>query len=75
MKQIIKTIAFGMLLGSAIFLVPFLFKFILVMMVIGLFFKMIIGQRRRHFVNRFEMQHFNYAHVVPIDNQWHQPYP
>lgn len=46
MKQIIKTIAFGMLLGSAIFLVPFLFKFILVMMVIGLFFKMIIGQRR-----------------------------
>ena len=73
MKQIFKAIAFGILLGAAVFFVPFIFKFILGLMVIGLFLKMIFGRRRRHFANRFQEFNSNYSPIVPIDNQWYKP--
>ncbi|MDQ1140960.1 hypothetical protein [Pedobacter agri] len=73
MKQILKTIAFGIVLGTAVFFVPFIFKFILALMVIGFTFGMIFTGRRRHFVNRFERFDSNYSPIVPIDNQWYKP--
>lgn len=74
MKKILKTIAFGMILGTALFFVPFIFKFLLVVMVIGLMFKLISGgRRRRHFMNRFEEFGYHPAQVIPIDNQWYKP--
>ncbi|RZK17487.1 MAG: hypothetical protein EOO86_12515 [Pedobacter sp.] len=73
MKQILKTIAFGIVLGTAVFFVPFIFKFILAVMVIGFMARMIFGQSRRRFVNRFEPFNSNYAPIIPIDNQWYKP--
>ncbi|WP_231425566.1 hypothetical protein [Pedobacter sp. Leaf250] len=73
MKQIIKAIAFGILLGATVFFVPFIFKFILGLMVIGLFFKLAFSRRRRRFINRFEGFDHHYSPIVPIDNQWYKP--
>lgn len=73
MKQILKTIAFGIVLGTAVFFMPFVFRFILAVMVIGFMFRMIFGHRRRRFINRFEQFSSNYVPVVPIDNQWYRP--
>lgn len=73
MKQILKTIAFGIVLGTAVFFVSFIFKFILALMVLGFTFRMIFKGRRRHFGNRFESFDSNYSPIVPIDNQWYKP--
>ncbi|RDC56856.1 hypothetical protein DU508_06545 [Pedobacter chinensis] len=74
MKQILKTITFGIILGATAFFIPFIFKFILALMIIGFVFKMILGGgRRRHFANRFEGFDHNYSPIVPIDNQWYKP--
>lgn len=74
MKKILKTIAFGIILGTALFFVPFIFKFLLAATAIGLMFKLIGGgRRRRHLMNRFEAFGYHPAEVIPIDNQWYKP--
>ena len=73
MKQILKTIAFGIVLGAAVFFMPFIFKFILAVMAIGFIFKMIFRSRRRPFINGFHGFDSNYSPIVPIDNQWYKP--
>lgn len=74
MKQILKSIGFGIVLGAVAFFIPFIFKFILAVMIIGFVFRMIFrGGRRRHFANRFEGFGNNYSSIVPIDNQWYKP--
>jgi hypothetical protein len=74
MKQIIKSIGFGIVLGAVAFFIPFIFKFIFALMIIGVVSRMILrGRRRRHFVNRFEGFGNYYAPIVPIDNQWYKP--
>lgn len=74
MKQILKTIGFGIVLGAVAFFIPFIFKFIFAVIIIGFVFKMIFrGGRRRHFASRFEGFGNNYSPIVPIDNQWYKP--
>ncbi|MFC4211660.1 hypothetical protein ACFOWA_10735 [Pedobacter lithocola] len=74
MKQILKTIGFGIVLGATAFFIPFIFKFIFAVMVIGFVFKMISrGKKRKHFTSRFESYSNYYSPVVPIDNQWYKP--
>jgi len=73
MKQILKTIAFGIVLGASAFFIPFIFKFILALIIIGFVFKMIFRGGRRHFANRFERFDYDYSPIVPIDNQWYKP--
>ena len=70
MKKILKTIGFGIVLGTAAFFIPFAFKFILAVMLLGLILRAFAFRRRHHFHNRFE-QHYN--PIVPIDNQWYRP--
>jgi len=74
MKQILKSIGFGILLGAVAFFIPFIFKFIFAVLIIGFVFKMIFRARRhRHFANKFEGFGNHYALIVPIDNQWYKP--
>lgn len=74
MKQILKSIGFGIVLGAVAFFIPFLFKFIFAVMIIGFLFKMMFkGRRHRHFANKFEGFGNHYAPIVPIDNQWYKP--
>jgi len=74
MKQILKSIGFGIVLGAVAFFIPIIFKFIFAVMIIGFMFRMIFrGSRRRHFANRFEGFGNNYSPIVPIDNQWYKP--
>jgi hypothetical protein len=73
MKKILKTIGFGIVLGTAAFFIPFVFKFIFAVMLIGLIFRGFIGRRRYHFHNRFNGFENHYNPIVPIDNQWYRP--
>ncbi|RZL38029.1 MAG: hypothetical protein EOO96_03775 [Pedobacter sp.] len=74
MKQILKTIGFGIVLGTVAFFIPFIFKFILASMIIGFVFRVIFRSgRRRRFAHRFEGFAQNYSPIVPIDNQWYKP--
>ncbi|WP_412466849.1 hypothetical protein [Pedobacter sp. KLB.chiD] len=73
MMKILKTIGFGILLGAVAFLIPFVFKFILAIMLIGLMFRIFTGRRRHYFHNRFKGFENHYSPIVPIDNQWYRP--
>ncbi|WP_293784948.1 hypothetical protein [uncultured Pedobacter sp.] len=73
MKKILKTIGFGMVLGAIAFFIPFVFKFILAIAVIGLMFRIFSGRRRHYFYNRFNGFGNHYSPIVPIDNQWYRP--
>lgn len=73
MKQILKTIGFGIVLGAVAFFIPFIFKFIFAVIIIGFVFRMIFrGGRRRQFGRGFEGFANNYPQIVPIDNQWYK---
>ena len=73
MKQILKAIGFGIILGTAAFFIPFIFKFIFTLMVVALVFKMMFGARKRRRFERWNGK-FNdsFAPIVPIDNQWYK---
>jgi len=73
MKKILKTIAFGIALGASVFFVPFIFKLMLAIMLIGFMLKMVFERKHRRFANRFDTFHQYNAAIVPIDNQWHRP--
>ncbi|KLT64540.1 hypothetical protein [Pedobacter sp. BMA] len=74
MKQILKSIGFGIVLGAIAFFIPFIFKFIFGMIIIGFVFKMFFrGRRHRRLEQHFENFSSHYAPVVPIDNQWYKP--
>ena len=73
MKKILKAIGFGIILGAAMFFVPFIFKFILIVMIIGMIFRMFANNRRRHFAQRFEEYSNNFGQIIPIDGQWYKP--
>lgn len=74
MKKIFKAIGFGIVLGAALFFIPFVFKFILIAAIIGMVFKMMIRGRRSHFAKRFEGYYPNYfQQIIPIDGQWYKP--
>ena len=63
-----------MLLGTAAFFVPFIFKFMLIAMIIGMLFRMFAYHRRRHFSHRFNEYYANSSNqMVPIDGQWYKP--
>jgi len=72
MKKILKAIGFGIVLGATMFFVPFIFKFILIAMVIGMVARMLAYRKRRHFMERFNHFENNYSTIVPIDNQWYK---
>lgn len=72
MKKILKAIGFGIVLGATMFFVPFIFKFILIAMVIGMVARMFAYRKRRHFMERFSNFENNYSTIVPIDNQWYK---
>ncbi len=73
MKKIFKTIGFGMVLGAVAFFIPFVFKFILALTLIGLMFRLLTGSRRHYFYNRYNDSGNHYSPIVPIDNQWYRP--
>jgi len=73
MKKILKTIGFGIVLGAAAFFIPFVFKFIFALMLIGLMFRVFIGRKYHRFHNRFNGFGHHYNPIVPIDNQWYRP--
>lgn len=74
MKQLLKSIGFGIALGAVAFFIPFIFKFIFAVMIIGFVFKMIFrGRRHRHFADKLEGFGNYYAPIVPVDNQWYKP--
>jgi len=73
MKKILKTIVFGMVLGAAAFFIPFVFKFILAIVMIGLLFRIFTGRQRHYFHSRFNGFENHYSPIVPIDNQWYRP--
>nr|WP_199156713.1 hypothetical protein [Pedobacter sp. ASV2] len=74
MKKIFKAIGFGIVLGAALFFIPFVFKFILIAAVIGMVFKMMFRGRRSHFAQRFEGYYPNhFQKITPIDGQWYKP--
>ncbi|MFC3561447.1 hypothetical protein [Pedobacter jamesrossensis] len=75
MKKILKATGFGIVLGATAFFIPFIFKFILIAMVIGMVFRMFAHSKRRHFMHRFEMYQNNnhFSQITPIDNQWYTP--
>ncbi|RZL22820.1 MAG: hypothetical protein EOO96_23785 [Pedobacter sp.] len=70
----LKSIGFGIVLGAAAFFIPFLFKFIFAVLLIGLVFRLIFKRRiYRHFTNKYERFGHYYSPIVPIDNQWYKP--
>ncbi|WP_426326971.1 hypothetical protein [Pedobacter sp. R-06] len=73
MKKILKTIGFGIVLGAVAFFIPFVFKFILAIALIGFMFRIFIGRRHHYFHNRFNGFENHYNPIVPIDNQWYRP--
>ena len=73
MKKILKAIGFGIVLGATMFFVPFIFKFILIAMVIGMVARLFAYRKRRHFMERFAEFEPQFSGVVPIDNQWYKP--
>ncbi len=73
MKKILKTIGFGMVLGAIAFFIPFVFKFILAIAVIGLMFRIFSGKPRHYFYNRYNDFENHYNSIVPINNQWYRP--
>jgi len=73
MKKILKTIGFGIVLGAAAFFIPFVFKFILAFVLIGLIFRAFASRRRHYFHSRYNGFENNYSPIVPIDNQWYRP--
>lgn len=73
MKKILKAIGFGIVLGATAFFIPFIFKFILIAMVIGMVFRIFVYRKHRHFIERFNEFESHYSNVVPIDNQWYRP--
>lgn len=74
MIKILRAIGFGVVLGTTLFFIPFVFKFILFALIIGLIFKMYFKAKRRHFIH-YHYQGFGASHepIVPIDNQWYHP--
>ena len=74
MKKILKAIGFGIVLGATAFFIPFIFKFILIAMVIGMVFRMFAHSKRRHFAQRFDAYYANsnYNQIIPIDGQWYK---
>lgn len=73
MKKILKAIGFGIVLGTAAFFIPFIFKFILIAMVIGMVIRVFAHRKRRHFMWQFKGFENHYSNIVPIDNQWYKP--
>ncbi|GGI26654.1 hypothetical protein [Pedobacter mendelii] len=74
MKQILKTIGFGIVLGATAFFIPFIFKFIFAVFLVGLIFKMISKGRKRSYIDgSFESYGNYYSPIVSIDNQWYKP--
>lgn len=73
MKKILKTIGFGMVLGTVAFFIPFVFKFILAIILIGLMFRTFASRRRHYFHSRYNGFENHYSPIVPIDNQWYRP--
>ncbi|MEH3113142.1 hypothetical protein [Pedobacter terrae] len=73
MIKILKTIGFGMVLGAVAFFIPFVFKFILAIALIGLTLRIFTGSRRRYFYNRYNDFGNHYNPIVPINNQWYRP--
>jgi len=73
MRKILKTIGFGIVLGAAAFFIPFVFKFILAAMLLGLVLRAFVFRKRHHFHNRFNGFENHYNPIVPIDNQWYRP--
>jgi hypothetical protein len=73
MKKILKTIGFGIVLGAIAFFIPFVFKFIFAIMLIGLMFRAFASRRRHYIHSRYNGFENNYSPVVPIDNQWYKP--
>lgn len=75
MKKILKAIGFGIALGATAFFIPFIFKFMLVAIIVGMFFRMFAHNRRRHFAYRFDGHYANnpYNQIIPIDGQWYKP--
>lgn len=74
MKKILKAIGFGIVLGAAVFFVPFIFKFILIVMLIGMVFRMFAYKRRRYFNQRFGGYYpHHFEPITPIDGQWYRP--
>ncbi|SEQ82101.1 hypothetical protein [Pedobacter rhizosphaerae] len=74
MIKILRAIGFGIVLGATLFFVPFVFKFILIALFIGLIFKMYFKAKRRHFMQYYR-QDFGFYNepIVPIDNSWYRP--
>ncbi|WP_316802297.1 hypothetical protein [Pedobacter nototheniae] len=74
MKKIFKAIGFGIVLGAALFFIPFIFKFILIAALLGMVFRIIARNRRRHFMHHFDAYYPNqFQRITPIDGQWYKP--
>lgn len=78
MKNILKAIGAGLALGVALFLVPFVGRIILFVVLLRVAFRLLGGGRRRRVWGRWAAQsHHNLGPYpgapVPIDNQWYRP--
>lgn len=73
MRKILKALGFGIVLGTAAFFIPYIFKFIFSVIIIGFVLRMIFrSRRRRYFPNHFDAHENYYSPIVPIDNQWYK---
>jgi hypothetical protein len=80
MKNILKAIGAGLALGVALFLVPFVGRIILFVLLVRVAFRLLFGGRGRRGMGRRNWaahQHFGFGPMpggpVPIDNQWYRP--
>jgi hypothetical protein len=70
MKNILKAVGAGLALGLALFLVPFVGRLLLFVVLVRLAFRLLAGSRWRR--GRPGYGAFPGA-PVPIDNQWYRP--
>jgi len=79
MNKILRAAVVGFAIGTALFFVPFLFRFILFAILIGFILRMVSGRRRHYHMARWQRFH-GYSHyrpydneAIPIDGKWYRP--
>jgi hypothetical protein len=83
MRNVFRPIAIGIVIGAGLFFVPFLFRFILFVLLLFFIIRLIFGwgwrrgwRNRRFYGPPFFYDPYdrnNEEDIVPIDRQWYRP--
>jgi len=78
MRKILRAAIIGFAIGTALFFVPFIFRFVLFAALIGFIMRAVFWRRHWRHAARWQRFHGYYDHSannnpIPIDGKWYRP--